>query len=380
MQNDKYKTQLSYDRIDKAKCLYRYKKIRIDKDVKVDTIQMKIGKAIHQIVHEYTKECVKQAIETDYEIMNQTIEKVFDDNGLPDECYTDIREVCLLFGESSLDYDHTLEWEKYFSIPLGNDSKGKLIEVGGYIDRVNTRYWEDGACLEIIDYKTQRNIETQEQIASDPQLQLYRYIALKHLYQGFRWCRMGKYYLRYNFIRWDAESPIYVGDLRNNLDSINGWLKRQWERVFNSTNHPPDRGQHCWEYSGCPVMLENKCPLWDMKEVEKFRKAKDIKNKVRLLRKLDLERKLELKMLKTIIGERSIDVDGQQVGYEQHEVLKMALDKFTELELPTKGIKISNRDVNKAIEIGQEKHTIDEALLNRITESMETTINKKFVY
>lgn len=377
---------ISYSQIQTGRCLFRYKKLVLEKAIKRDSISMRLGKLVHKIIYLYSKQCIESRLEADYELMSGVIEAEFNDSKLPEEYYMQVRASCLRFGEHGFNYNTLLDYEKEFNIEIDKDINGTPIMIKGIIDRVNCFDTPDGACLSIIDYKNQMNINTEQEVREHMQLNLYRYIVLYHLYknEGFYLSRTGIYYIKWDFIRW-AGNMIHVNELADETEGIEKWLVRQWNRLILSEEYLPERGPHCFEYSGCPVLLEGQCPLWSDEECERMRSGRIVSDKIRILRIQDFDRKTSLHEVKQLVelGE-SFEVDNVAVGFSAKKSCKYKLMDFIDFakvkEIDLSGLTITKSDAEKIIkQLNRDKQITDEE--NLLVEDMKIeTATNKFVY
>ena len=325
----KKKEHISYSQIQTGRCKLRYKHLVLLKDIEEESEPMRLGKVVHKIIAEYSRECIKNKLEADYELIEHVIENCFNESGLGEEHYKKVRATCIAFGERGFYYDTLLLYEQAFKFKVCDDRDGNPIIVKGIVDRVNVYETPNGACADIIDYKNQKNIMTEEQVWNHDQLNLYAYWFFMEAYRnGFYFGRTGIYHTAYNFTRWMGDRK-HVSDWSTSFDNTEKWLVRQWNRLILSDDFKPERGNWCFQYSGCPVMKEGKCPLWSEKEVEQMRKGTMVADKVRVLRKFDFDRKVTLSSVKELFEiDETADVDGQAVGYEPSIGYSYDLTKF----------------------------------------------------
>ena len=307
---------ISHSQIHIGKCKLRYKHLVLLKDIREESEAMKLGGLVHRIIAEYSKECIKQKLEADFELMDEVVEKQFNKSGLDEKYFQSVRQGCIQFGERGFNYNTLLLAEKYFKFSIGDDENGQPMKVVGIVDRVNVYETADGAVADIIDYKNQKNILTEEAVLHHEQLNLYAYWFFMHEYfNGFYIGRTGIYHVPYNYTRWSGP-PRHVSDWSDTFSNVEKWLERQWKRLIIDRTYNPTRGSWCFEYSGCPVMKEGMCPLWTDEEVENMRKGSMVLDKVRALRKVDFNRKVQVSEVKELFeGGDNIDVDDQEVGF-----------------------------------------------------------------
>lgn len=384
------KSHISYSQIVNGECLYRYKMINLLGKIKLGSVAMTMGSIVHQIIHDYTKQCVEERMDSDFELLQQLIDKYFDKSGLPESQYSEMRDNLIAFAEKGVQFDTILDYEKKFHVDinsLGPDSvpSGKEpIWVDGIIDRVNCYRVEEGSVIEFPDYKNQMNIASEVDVIEDLQLRMYRYIGCTHLYPGYDLVRTGIHHTRYNYIRWTPY--VKISELYADFESMEQFLQRQWNRLIKTPDdeYVTNKGEICWRYGGCDVMLAGKCPEFTKAAVEKKKKG-NIEDMVRVARKIDIERKDVLDKLKDHFREHEpIAVDGKPVGFKPSFSYKYDLAKFDEftkrLDIPLSGITVSKKDAEKAV---KKVVSIDELSEEDAAELKDATIetsSNKFNY
>jgi RecB family exonuclease len=340
----KKKDHISYNQIQNGRCLYRYKMINLTGKVKVFNDAMKEGAFVHDVIYEYTRKCVEAGHESDFE----TISKIFDDKfnsfKIDESRYIPLRNSVMKFAESGVKFDKILDYEKRFEV---SDGRWKFT---GVIDRVDTyRDYEDKSVIEIIDYKNQRSIYTQEEVETDLQLRLYRYFACEHLYKGFDKIRVGIHHTQYDFVRWG--DMVNIEDLRKReFYDIETFIDRQWDRLILSGDdeYIPEPGKVCWEYGQCEVMKQGKCPAFKENKV-----CDSIEDKVRSIRQIDIERDRLLKSVKEEMRDSEIiEVDGIEVGFKASFSSKYNavgfIQKSVDLGVPVGHITVNSTDAKKS--------------------------------
>jgi len=379
---------ISYSQIETGKCLLKYYHLRLIQDVENKSLGLSQGKLIDEIITEYSLRCLAEKSDGDFNMLEEILDRKFDESNLDLDQFMEIRQSAMNFGERGFDYDKLLDCQREFSVVVGKDSKGKDVVVTGKIDRVDCYDTPDGPCLETIDYKNHLNVLTEDDVRKHRQLCLYDYVNCMHLHRNeFALHRKGIYFTPYNFMRWDGV-PRTVGENYGEFDNIEKWLIKNWERLQYAEEFPAERGAYCWQYDGCPVMLDGKCPAWSEDEVERFRLGHTIEDKARLCRMLDHQRKQALSELKALVPvDEMIEVDGENVGFKASQSYKYDLPKLLEwLEKKEKKIEdgtISKTDAEKVIKnaFGVKKiDYLEEEELDGLHDCKIETISNKFVY
>lgn len=310
---------ISYSQIQTAKCLYRYKLLYIDEEVERKSVRMEVGKAVHQIICDYTQKCLDENVDSDFDFMDEAISVAVQASGLNPDEYPEVRKICINFAEKGFRREYTLSAEQAVRAVIGQDEQGKDIIVEARIDRIDT--WEhpvSGVCLDVIDYKNQLNILTAAQVDESRQLALYRYLAFNHLgLKGYTLSRVGIYFTQYNYLRWNSIEAIPIGEYYEDFRAVEDWLRLHWSRIMYAKEYEPERGPWCWENEGCPVMEAGKCPLWTEKQIVEEKEKHTVEGLARFVRMIDHRRKQGLDELKALMSEaeENVEVDGGMVGH-----------------------------------------------------------------
>lgn len=362
----KKKAHISHSQIMNGRCLHKYKMINLLNKINPSSPAMVFGSTVHNIIYIYTKGCMEGAMEADFDLMNKLIDENFNKSGLSETMYQTFRETLLEFAEKGVNFDTLLDYEKRFHVNIGADDKPMYVD--GIIDRINSYRDDRGSVIEIVDYKNSMNIMSEEDVKENLQLKIYRYIACNYEYQGYDYVRTGIYHTRYNYTRWT--DLVKVSDLSTEFENTEKFLIRQWSRLIETPDdqYLPEKGEVCWEYGGCPVMLSEQCPLYKKSMVNKLKKG-SIEDKIRAVRKIDIDRDMIIAELKDYFKTNEpMNVDGKDVGYQVSFSEKYPLLEFynfaNKLSLPLDGITISKTDVKKSLKkgIGEEEMSEEDAI------------------
>ncbi len=359
-------SHISFSQIACGKCLYRYKKIYIDKEIKRESLLMQEGKIVHEAIKEYSKECLNLKIESDYEIMSDIIQEIIDKEKITEEMKLEIREILLNFAENVIDYEKILDFEKEFRIDLDTGT------IEGVIDRINSYRDQDGLrVIEFIDYKNSFKVMSAQEVEDNLQLRIYRYIGCNELYKGNDLVRIGIHNTRINFIRF-GEFHEVLG-LQKEFERMSHYLNEQWKRLKESKEYPPEISNACLEYGGCPVMTEGKCPLYSKEAIKKMIESESIIDNVRAIRKLKIDCNNEVLNLKDYFKTNEpIDVDGKSVGFISNKSYKYLLEELmalsNEYDVVIDGLRLNKTDVEKLFKraFGKEKFISYLEKLNKI--------------
>lgn len=356
MKNQKQKVEkldhISYSQIQTAKCLYKYLRLRLLKDIEEDNLALQLGSLVHQVIYKYTSFCIKNKTDSDFGTYETIYEQVFNEEKYPEEIYQEGKDITIKFCEREIGYNKILDHEHRRRVKIGEDKEGKDIILELVIDRVNSYTADYGNVIEIIDYKNQVNILSPADVQKHEQLNIYKYAAAKHLYKNNDWIKIGVWHTRWDFCRWGELQKI--SDLAVEFDNIEKYLLRQWDRIINAEEYVPKRCGACWDYGQCAVMAIGECPLWTEKEMKDLSISGKIEDKIHAYRKLDAD----AKALKKIISKHfetnsAIEVDDKKVGYEKRESVSYLVKPWheytTSKEINIDDITISKTEAEKAI-------------------------------
>jgi hypothetical protein len=351
--------------------------VNLLKEIEISNDAMRLGGLVHHVIYDYTKKCVENGLDSDFELMSSLIEKMFTSSKLPESYYKKFRHHMLEFAERGINQDSILAYEKKFHVEF---EPGKFLD--GIIDRVNCYRIDKGSVIEIIDYKHQSNVMTEQEVFDDLQLSLYKMAACQFLFPGYDYVRTGIYHTKYNFIRW---SPMFsISDCSKEFDNNRAFLSRQWDRLINTPDdeYKPQHCSLCWKWGGCEIMLKNKCPL--------FKKGYDSKKddfefKIRMLRKMDIQRDNILKEIKEYMSDKeAVMIDGKEVGFLADESYKYKFNYFSSIAdvigIDTSDVYVSKSDAEKAIKKVIKFEDMDEVTLAEIESARFQTYSNKFKY
>jgi hypothetical protein len=350
-------------------------RLRLKKDIKDENIPMKLGRAKHEIIFKYTDACLKNK-DADFGTMTKIVEKSFNKHKLPESEYESLRNEMVAFAEKGIDPEKILDIEKRKKVVIGKDDNGKDIQLEFVIDRVNLYETDEGSLLELIDYKSHQNVLARTAVEKDKQLNIYKYLACNYLYPNNKLVRTGIFHIRHNFCRWTDVKKI--AECGEEFESMQAFLYRQWDRLINSEEYPPERGEHCFQYGGCPVMMAGECPLYSAKEVEKM-KGGNIEDKVLIYRKMKLDmKKLEPQIKEYFKEHDTILIGEKEVGFVATQSYKYLLGKLLEFckkyKYKLDKLLLGKTEVDKLLKT----RDMPEDKKNELAECQEETVSSKF--
>lgn len=314
---------ISHSRIQTGLCAHRYDQIYnkgLYKDR--DTLTLRIGKFKHKFAQEYVNYCISYeyknergdicvGIESDIDIMKSIFKKYWPQYHIPEEHYQQIYNECLEFAMKPINFDNVLDTEKRFRIEFDS---GKFVE--GIMDIIRIYKFRgiplkhNDEILHIFDYKNQANLLKSDEILT-PQMRLYTF-ASYHFYPKFPYYRRGIYFLKYNTIRCfeEEDNPTPLMEIEIEVEETKQWLLREWEKLKEAKEYPAITGKHCYQWEGCPMLLDGTCPKIKKKDFIA------IDDQVRKIFQMDLQLKDLKKKAKDYIDlNGNITVDGKEVGW-----------------------------------------------------------------
>jgi RecB family exonuclease len=284
---------LSYSRLSRfEQCPLSFKLHYIDKQVAEPGDPLKFGKAIHAVLEALVREHV-----TDERVGPLSEDRAVELFGAAwdAESMTGIElfqegiQILKRFvrEQGVVEHRDVLAVEKEFRLPVGT------FTVLGYIDRVD---WVDDETVEVIDYKSNRQLFTRDEVDSSLQMSLYA-IAAHKLWPWAKRVKLTFWMLRHGIRQETERTPeqieaalAFVGTLGKQTESATEFPARL------NMNCP-----YCDHRGGCPAYasaLQGKrdfvCPdLADLEAVAKEREEVARLAKVLYARKEELERVLK---------------------------------------------------------------------------------------
>ncbi len=253
----------SYSKMSAFKnCPYNYKKLYVDKVAPRPQSFFSIGHSCHETMEEFFTYPYQPSI--------RDMKKMFENNWHR-EGYRDEKEEMeykkkawdwlLRYYRKYIDgqYIQAYAVEKYFQLPIGDD-----YVIIGYIDRLQKN--PDGS-FEILDYKTDPKLRTQEQLDSDLQLTSY-YWAMKEV--GIEVSRLSLDFLKFTQRISTSRSPSDIPPFIDMVNEVVGNMEKSEKEVKKNPEKAdeifkPKINKYC---GGCDFFEE--CP-----KKEEIRKRAD---------------------------------------------------------------------------------------------------------
>jgi len=136
------------------------------------------------------------------------------------------------YDKHGSDEAHVLSLEKHFSLPLEDPGTGEVHVIAGQIDRID----KTPDMLEIIDYKTGRELRSEEQVASDLQLGIY-HMALDALWPKMSQEYEGNIFVSLYFLRHQQKVSTKKSkkDILQTKEILLGYLRSIQEAIKKDT-------------------------------------------------------------------------------------------------------------------------------------------------
>ncbi|MDD3626430.1 MAG: PD-(D/E)XK nuclease family protein [bacterium] len=247
----KDKTRYSFSRLSTyLQCPFKYKKLYLDKVPQLPQGFFSIGTTIHAVMESiYSK---PQA--PDLENLNRLYDKFWVPLGYssPEEMkeyYDSGKQWLELYYNNFI---RNQEWvkaiavEKYFEIPIGN------YFTIGFIDRIHPH--KDGT-VEVMDYKTNPEMKTTEEVSKDLQLTLYQYVLEK---LGYKVSGLSLLFMRFG-------EKVSVLKNKDDLKTFEEFFIESVQKAESEKEYKPKINEYC---KNCQFKPE--CPLFG-KEPEQLK-------------------------------------------------------------------------------------------------------------
>lgn len=167
----------------------------------------------------------------------------------------------LALAERKLSFDK--DWN---IIKNWNDSN---IFFRGILDMIE--YYGD--YIVITDYKTSRKMLTEEELLQEPQFKIYTLL----LYYFLPKDSINRIFWKIDYMRFNKIVEVEVPDYKIVIKEAKQWIKESVieieKKLINGIDaFKPDRNQYC---SQCFLALENKCPLFNRKDINNIDNPED---------------------------------------------------------------------------------------------------------
>lgn len=150
--------------------------------------------------------------------------------------------------------------EPYFELPIGEE----FVTIG-YIDRIDQL--EDGT-YEVIDYKTEPKIRTQQEVDEDLQLTIYYWACIKNL--GITPSKVSLHFLRHN-------KKLSTTRSQKDIDQLIEFVKQLGDQMRNEKEFAPKLNKYCIScdvLAGCP--LEGEARRKAQESAESYQKLMEV--------------------------------------------------------------------------------------------------------
>ncbi|HDS09288.1 MAG TPA: PD-(D/E)XK nuclease family protein, partial [Firmicutes bacterium] len=239
----KDKTRYSFSRLSSyLQCPLKYKKIYLEKIPQEPQGFFSIGTTIHAVMEDIYSKPQAPTRERLFELYDKYWVSIgYSSPEELKEYYDSGREWLDLYYDKfikDLDWVKAVAVEKYFEIPIGN-----YITIG-YIDRIHPN--KDGS-VEVIDYKTNPEMKSVEEVSGDLQLTLYQYVLEK---LGYKVSGLSLLFLRFG-------EKVTVLKNEDDLKEFERFFIESVEKAESEKEYPPKINEYC---KNCQFKPE--CPLF----------------------------------------------------------------------------------------------------------------------
>jgi len=244
-----YKNEhLSFSRLSRFEtCPLSYKLHYIDKRQPEPGLPLRFGKLIHAVLERLVREAVDD--ERSGPLSDDRVLALYRDGWTAEgltgvDVFQEGLEILQRFvrEQGVLEHRNVLAVEKEFRLPIGP------FTVLGYIDRVDCL---DGETIEIIDYKTNRQLFARDEVDSSLQMSLYD-LAARRLWPWVKKVKLTFWMLRHGIRQQTDRTP-------DQLDAARAYVETLGKQTETATQYPPRLNtncSYCDHRSNCPAYAD----------------------------------------------------------------------------------------------------------------------------
>jgi len=238
---------LSYSRLSRfEQCPLSYKLHYLDKQQAEPGIPLRFGKVIHAVLENLIREVIidersgplseDRAVELYREAWNA--DRLAGINVFEEGLHI-LRD--FVREEGVVDHRDVLAVEKEFQLPVGP------FTVLGFIDRVN---WVDDDTIEVVDYKTNRQLFTREDVDSSLQMSLYE-VAARRLWPWVKNVKLTFRMLRHGIRQETTRTPQRLSDALAYVETVGTQTEaaKEFPARLNANCVYCDHKLHCPAYA-----------------------------------------------------------------------------------------------------------------------------------
>jgi RecB family exonuclease len=223
--------RLSYSKLDLYKrCPFAYKKVYVDKIPQKARDFFSTGTTVHNVMEEIEQLDIPLSVN---DIHNIYLKKWESPGFISKEDEAEQKKAVWAWFEKylkeiALNPFKKAKWtELYFQFPIKNK-----VMVNGFIDRIDKN--ENGK-YEIIDYKTENMIRSQEDVDSDMQLTAYSWAAKK---LGMEVERLSLHFVRF-------QKNIYTTRTGDDIERFEKEVSEWFDKIETEKEFPPKKNKYC---------------------------------------------------------------------------------------------------------------------------------------
>jgi len=244
-----YKNEhLSFSRLSRFEtCPLSYKLHYIDKRQPEPGLPLRFGKLIHAVIERLVREAVDD--ERSGPLSEDRALALYRDGWTAEgltgvDVFQEGLEILQRFvrEQGVLEHRNVLAVEKEFRLPVGP------FTVLGYIDRVDCL---DGETVEIIDYKTNRQLFARDEVDASLQMSLYD-LAARRLWPWVKKVKLTFWMLRHGIRQQTERTP-------EQLDAALAYVETLGKQTETATQYPPRLNtncSYCDHRSNCPAYAD----------------------------------------------------------------------------------------------------------------------------
>jgi RecB family exonuclease len=244
-----YKNEhLSFSRLSRFEtCPLSYKLHYIDKRQPEPGLPLRFGKLIHAVIERLVREAVDD--ERSGPLSEDRALALYRDGWTAEgltgvDVFQEGLEILQRFvrEQAVLEHRNVLAVEKEFRLPVGP------FTVLGYIDRVDCL---DGETVEIIDYKTNRQLFARDEVDTSLQMSLYD-LAARRLWPWVKKVKLTFWMLRHGIRQQTDRTP-------EQLDAALAYVETLGKQTETATQYPPRLNtncSYCDHRSNCPAYAD----------------------------------------------------------------------------------------------------------------------------
>ena len=210
-----------------------------------------IGRALHTFARLYREHCVARNVAADDAAVGRIAGAAIREHNLGGESAADAMEIVARFASDatvSVYEDYRAE-ETLYAMPEWSPAENGLGADGFFGTPDLVRFSDDGKTAHVLDYKTNREIPSEEDARADIQLPFYASLVLAHH------PAVEVFDLEYRYVRYNWSTAFRL--LRDDLIAFRSEIAERVRKIENAGDKPEPGSacQFCSFASNCPVVV-----------------------------------------------------------------------------------------------------------------------------